>query len=142
MLPALCCYTAKSGCIFCPGWWHFSLTCASGMIAMVVLSLRMTFHFVCEQVNFKWCRHIDSEIQLLFTATKISFLALTSLHKGCWASPWVHWVLRQMLMLNFSLLLCPFRAFYVQKETSTADDYCLLMVFLITDFQDTKLTFC
>lgn len=45
-------------------------------------------------------------------------------------------------MLNFSLLLCPFKAFYVQKETSAADDYCLLMVFLITDFQDTKLTFC
>lgn len=45
-------------------------------------------------------------------------------------------------MLNFSLLLCPFKVFYVEKETSTADDYCLLMVFLITDFQDTQLTFC
>lgn len=47
-----------------------------------------------------------------------------------------------MLMLNFSLLLCPFQAFYVQKEISTPDDYCLLVVFLITYFQDTQLTFC
>lgn len=44
-------------------------------------------------------------------------------------------------MLNFLLLLCLFEAFYVQKEISTPDDYCLFVVVLITDFQDTQLTF-
>lgn len=34
------------------------------------------------------------------------------------------------LTLSFLSLLC-------KKEISTPDDYCLLVVFLITDFQDT-----